>query len=302
MARIVISESMHPGAVATLRSRHDVLYDPSLVDDAPRLHRLASDCDALVVAGRTQVRGDLLQGMARCRAIGCLSTPDGNVDVDACMQRRIEVVSESGALATSAAEYVIAAAILLMRGAFAPASAPGQGAAAQRHEAAGKTLGIVGMGPAGRKAAYLAQAIGMEVLAFDPAMDPLLPAFPVAGLRFVEFGELLARSDVVTLHLFGRERARHGFDAATIARLRRGAVLVDTSCNRTVDRRAVAAALRGGALAGAALDDADGALRSVPELAGCPNLLVSPCLAEDTLESSERVAQQVAQRLQKLLR
>lgn len=304
MARIVISEPMHAGAVATLRARHEVLYEPTLVDDEPRLRQLAGDCEALVVGGRTQVRSALVQAMGRCKALGCLSTVEDNVDVDACARQRIEVVSESGALAASAAEYVIAASVMLLRGVFVPPHEGADGSAAapgQRHEAAGKHIGIVGMGVVGRAVAYLAQRIGMKVLAFDPAMDPAFPAFAVSGVEFATLDEVLARCDVLTLHLAGRHRARYGFDAARIGRIRRGAVLVDTSCNRTIDVAALAAALRSGALGGAALDDVDGTLRAVRQLAGCPNLLVSPCLAEDTLEAGERVAQQVARRLQQIL-
>ena len=72
MARIVITETMEAHAVARLHRVHEVLHDPQLVDDAPRLLALAAGADALIVRNRTQVRGALLQALVRCRVVGRL--------------------------------------------------------------------------------------------------------------------------------------------------------------------------------------------------------------------------------------
>jgi (S)-sulfolactate dehydrogenase len=303
MARIVISEHMHEGAVARLRVSHDVHYDPGLVDDALNLHKLASGCDALVVGSRTQVRDPLLQVMGRCRVLGLLSVAEDNIDMDACLRRRMEIVGEAGSTASSTAEYVLAAAIMLLRGAFGlfmSETSERAGTAGPR-EAAGKTIGIIGMGVAGRAVAWLSQQIGMKVVAFDPAMEPLAPAFPVSGVRFADLDALVAHSDVVTLHLAGRRAAQPMLDAARVARMKPGAVLVSTCRPEAVDLRAVAAALRSGALSGAALDVNPGNTPTDSALANCPNLLLTPNVSQSTVEAVERVSMVVAQRLQKLL-
>lgn len=305
MARIVISELMHEGAVARLRASHDVHYDPTLVDDALNLHKLASACDALVVGSRTQVRDPLLQVMGRCKVVGLLSVADDNIDLDACARRRIEIVGETGSTASSTAEYVVAAAIMLLRGIFTAGAfmsrTGGRAGRAGPREAAGKTIGIIGMGAAGRAVAYLAQQIGMKVTAFDAAMDPLAPVFPVSGVRFGELDAVVSQADVLTLHLSGRAAARPVLDAARVARMKPGAILINTCCPEAVDLQAVAGALRSGALGGAALDVLPGMLPSASAFANCPNLLLTPKVSESTLEAVERVSMLIAQRLQKLL-
>ena len=84
MARIVITEFMDERAVARLRAAHDVLYDATLVDDAPRLAAEAARADVLVVRNRTQVRGALLAAMGQCRVVGRLGVGLDNIDVPAC--------------------------------------------------------------------------------------------------------------------------------------------------------------------------------------------------------------------------
>jgi (S)-sulfolactate dehydrogenase len=117
--RILVAEFMDAPAVAQLRERHDVLYDPQLVDDMPRLLAEAPQCDAIIVRNRTQVRGELLAALERCTVVGRLGVGLDNIDVKACEARGIRVIPATGANALSVAEYVIAAAMLLLRGAYA---------------------------------------------------------------------------------------------------------------------------------------------------------------------------------------
>ena len=109
---------MDERAVAQLRAAHDVLYDPRLVDDPQRLLAEAATADALVVRNRTQVRGDLLAALVRCQAIGRLGVGLDNIDVAACQSRGLQVIPAIGANALSVAEYVVASAMLLLRGAY----------------------------------------------------------------------------------------------------------------------------------------------------------------------------------------
>lgn len=302
MATIVISEPMHEGAVALLRARHEVHYDPRLVDDAERLHSLVGSCHALVIGPRTEVRGSLLQTMKSCRALGLLRVHDDRVDLDACATLGIQVISEPGAFAMCVAEFVVAASIMLLhRQAATAGHLDAADARRGSREAAGKQIGIVGMGPVGRSVAYLADRMQMKVRAFDPAMDPLFPAFPVSGVEFASLEKLLATSDVVTLHLPMKERMRHRFDAARIGQMQQGAILIDTSCNRTLDLGALEAALRSGRLGGAAIDSLAGPRQAMFGLGQCANTMVFPAVGE-TIEASERAAQQVARRLHELLR
>ncbi len=303
MQRIVIAEFMDAAAVDRLRARHDVLYDPALVDDPRRLFEAAGRAHALVVRNRTQVRGELLAALAQCRVVGRLGVGLDNIDVAACEARGIRVIPATGANALSVAEYVVASAMLLLRGAYAASADVAAGrwpraALSNGRETAGKTLGLVGFGAIGRLTAGLAQALGMRTVAFDAMMDGGDPAFAAARTRPLALDELVAQSDVVSLHVPLVDGTRHLFHAGRIAAMKDGAVLVNTSRGGIVDERAVAEALRAGRLGGAALDVFDAEpLAASPHFEGCPNLLLTPHIAGVTAESNARVSGLIAERM-----
>ena len=306
--RIVVTEFMDAPAVDRLRARHDVLYDPQLVDDAPRLLREAQACEALVVRNRTQVKGELLSALARCRVVGRLGVGLDNIDVAGCEARGIRVIPATGANALSVAEYVIATAMLLLRGAYTSSADVAAGrwprnALSQGRELAGKTLGLAGFGSIGQVTARLAKALGMEVTAFDPALREDDAVFAELGVSPASLEALVAGSDVVSLHVPLVDSTRNLFDARRIAAMKEGAILVNTARGGIVDEQAVAAALRSGRLGGAALDVfTEEPLASAPHFEGCPNLVLTPHVAGVTRESNERVSSVIAARVLEALR
>ncbi len=309
MARIVVAEFMDGPAVAQLRGAgHEVVYEPQLVDDAARLAQLARDCDALVVRNRTQVRGALLDALARCRVVGRLGVGLDNIDTQACEARGIRVVPATGANALSVAEYVVTAALVLLRGAFlsTAAVASGQWPRAQLgtgREAAGKTLGLVGFGSIGQTTARLAQGLGLRVIATDPVLAADHPAYAALGVAPVSLEDLLRGADVVSLHVPLTDGTRGLFDATRIAGMKPGAVLVNTSRGHIVDLAAVVAALRAQRLGGAAIDVFDDEpLPAGVVPADCPNLILTPHISGVSLESNERVSAVIAERLLDLLK
>ncbi len=303
MARIVVTEFIDERALPRLRAAHELLYDPTLVDDAPRLLAEAADADAIVVRNRTQVRGALLDALTRVRVVGRLGVGLDNIDVAACERRGVKVIPASGANALSVAEYVVGTAMLLLRGAYAstPAVAAGQwprNALSNGREVGGKTLGLVGFGSIGQLTGRLARALGMGVVAFDAMMDDDHPAFAEVGARRVGLGELVAEADVVSLHVPLVDGTKGLFGAERIAAMKPGAVLINTSRGGIVDEPALAAALRAGHLGGAALDVFEQEpLPAAPRFEGCPNLLLTPHVAGVTAEANERVSFLIADKV-----
>ncbi len=303
MARIVITEFMDERAVARLAAAHGVLYDARLVDDAPRLQREAASCDALVVRNRTQVRGDLLAALARCRVVGRLGVGLDNIDVAGCAARGMQVIPATGANALSVAEYVVGSAMLLLRGAYQSTAAVAAGhwprqALSNGREAGGKTLGLVGFGSIGQLTAKLARALGMDVIAFDAMIDHDHPAFAATGARCAGLDEVITTGDVVSLHVPLVDSTRGLFDAARIASMKRGAVLINTARGGIVDEPALAAALKSGHLGGAAIDVfATEPLPASPHFDGCPNLILTPHIAGVTAEANERVSFLIAEKV-----
>lgn len=305
---ILITEFMDERAVERLRAVHDVTYEPTLVDDAERLLQVAPTADALIVRNRTQVRGALLQSLTRCRAVGRLGVGLDNIDVAGCESQGMQVVPATGANALSVAEYVVTAALLLLRGAYASSGAVAAGqwprnALSSGREAAGKTLGLIGFGSIGQLTARLARGLSMRVVAFDAQLPADHAAYAEHRVDPVTLDELIAQSDVVSLHVPLVDSTRNLFDASRIAAMKPGAVLINTARGGIVDEAALAAALRAGKLGGAAIDVFQTEpVGASPHFEGCPNLLLTPHIAGVSLESNERVSELIADRVLALLK
>jgi D-3-phosphoglycerate dehydrogenase / 2-oxoglutarate reductase len=226
------------------------------------------------------------------RLVCCARGGPVNVDLAAATEYGIPVCGAPGKNATAVAELTIAFALALLRG-VAPASRElGSGAwqpesafDGRRYfgaEAASSVLGLVGMGQVGRQVAERALALGFTVLANDPYADPAA----VAGVRPVGLVELLGRSDIVSLHARG---AAPLLGAAEFAALRPGAYFINTAREQLVDETALLAALKSGAVGGAALDVIEPAAGRNP-LLDLPQVLVTPHIAGATHETLTRGA------------
>jgi (S)-sulfolactate dehydrogenase len=307
MARIVISEFMDERAVAQLQARHEVLYAPTLQKDAAQLLAQASTCDALIVRNLTQVRGELLAALAQCKVVGRLGVGLDNIDVSGCESRGIKVIPATGANALSVAEYVIATAMLLLRGAYASTADVVAGkwpraALSSGRETAGQTLGLIGFGSIGQTTARLALGLGMQVQAFDAALAANHPIYAQLGVKPVTLEALIAQSDVVSLHVPLVDGTRGLFNAQRIAAMKKAAILINTSRGHIVDSEAVAASLKAGHLGGAALDVFDAEpMPASAAFADCPNLILTPHISGVSFESNERVSFLIAEKVLEVL-
>jgi (S)-sulfolactate dehydrogenase len=303
MPKVVISEFMDPAAIAADLADFDTLYDPGLVDRPDALAAALGDADGWIVRNRTQVRGALLAAAPRLRVVGRLGVGLDNIDVAACRARGIAVYPATGANDGAVAEYVVTAALLLLRGAYGATARVAAGAwprdALMGREIAGKRLGLVGFGANARETARRAAALGMTVAAHDPFLPPGDPAWtpPYGPVERQDLDALIARSDVLSLHVPLTDGTRGLIDAAAIARMPEGAVLINAARGGIVDAAAVAASLRAGHLGGAALDVFEreplDAAAGAP-FADVPNLILTPHIAGVTRESNVRVSAVIA--------
>lgn len=234
------------------------------------------------------VNGDVIRAAPRLRLVGCARSNPVNVDVAACHRRGIPVIHTPGRNATAVAELTLAFILALARRvteldqAMRSPAAPGLWAAEARDgitgdEVAGATLGIVGFGNIGRLVARRARAFDMQVLAYDPYVDP--SAMHRLGAEPASFDDILARSDFLTLHAAVPADGRPLLDERAFRRMKRGARLINTARARLVDEGALVKALEAGHLAGAALDvfssepiDAGSPLRRLPNVILTPHI------------------------------
>jgi (S)-sulfolactate dehydrogenase len=305
--KIIITEFMDERAVAQLSAKHDVVYDPKLVDTPAELLKAAAICDAIIVRNRTQVRGDLLTALKQCKVVGRLGVGLDNIDVPGCEAKGMKVIPATGANALSVAEYVIASAMMLLRGAFAATDDVVAGrwprnALSNGRETAGKTLGIIGFGSIGQTTARLARGLGMHVIAYDPVMPASSPVFAELGAKSASLDDVITQADVVTLHVPLVDSTRGLFNAARIASMKAGAILINTSRGHIVDVEAVAQSLKSGHLGGAALDVFDTEpMPATPVFESCPGLLLTPHISGVTYEANERVSFLIAEKVMEAL-
>jgi (S)-sulfolactate dehydrogenase len=295
MSDIVISEFMDQAAIDAILRGRDVLYDPKLVDDKDRLYAALADCRALIVRNRTQVRAPLLDAAPRLKVVGRLGVGLDNIDVDACAAHKIIVRPASGANDLSVAEYVITAALLLRRRAWYATSRLAAGEWPRMEliggELSGARLGLIGFGAIARLTATKAAALGMTVAAFDPFLPPDHAAW--LNVARQSFEEILSSCDVVSLHTPLTPQTRRMLDGPALRRMRSGAILINAARGGIVDESALAAALSGGHLGGAALDVFETEPLTPAAAAvfkGIPNLILTPHIAGVTEESNVRVS------------
>lgn len=305
---VLISEFMDEGAVAALAAKFATDYDPDLVGDRAALLARVAGATALIVRNRTQVDRAVLDAAPLLRVVGRLGVGLDNIDVAACAARGVAVIPATGANALAVAEYVIGTAMALLRQAYTrsgetAAGAWPRGALSNGREIGGKTLGLIGFGGIGQLCAGLARGLGMQVIAHDPMLPADSPLWAQTGVGQRSLEALLAESDVVSLHVPLTPGTRKLIDAAALARMRSGAILVNTSRGGIVDEAALAAALRSGHLGGAAIDVfGQEPLGAGSALADAPNAILTPHIAGVTFESNLRVSGLIAERVAALLR
>ena len=303
---IVITEFMDAAAVEQLRRDFSIHYDPQLADQPDIIAQLAQTSPALIVRNRTQVRGVLLDACQHLRVVGRLGVGLDNIDLTACEQRGIQVLPASGANTIAVAEYVLAVILLLRRGAFFASAEVLAGHWPRERlsglEISGTQLGLVGFGAIAQAVAQRAQALGMTVMSYDPFVAETTWT-NTATTRCDSLPELLAVSDVISLHVPLNNTTHHLLSADTLSAIKPGAVLINTARGGIVDEAALAEALHSGHLAGAALDVFEHEpLAAHSVLEDVPNLILTPHIAGITQESNRRVSAVTADNVRHVLR
>ncbi len=275
-----------------------------VVSPAPgSLEAELGDADALVVRSATRVTAGLLERATRLRVIGRAGVGVDNIDLDAATRRGILVMNTPGGNAISVAEHTLALLLALARSVPQLNAAVHAGrwekSGAAGVELRGKTLGLLGLGRVGSEVARRARALEMRVLAHDPYISENVAR--EADVELAPLAELLARSDFLSLHAALSPATEGIVNAAALAKMKRGARLINTARGELVDEAALAEALRSGHLAGAAVDVfAVEPPRGSP-LVGLLNVIATPHVAGSTEEAQEEVGTLIAQQVRDFL-
>jgi len=294
MPQLVITEYMDDAAVAELQQSFDLVYDPQLVDDRPRLIALLKEAEGLVVRNRTQVTADLLDAGPNLKVIGRLGVGLDNIDLKAAADRGIAVCPAEGANADSVAEYVITSALHLLRPVYTSTQAMLAGdfpraALSHGQEIQNKTLTLIGGGVIGQAVMRRAEAMGMSILIVDPQFELGITR---DGAEVVTMEDGLKQGDVITLHVPLNKATQNLIDAKALGMMKPSAILINTARGGVVDHDALADALHGNRLAGAAIDvfpNEPASQQDLKMFAGLENIILTPHIAGLTVEANGRV-------------
>ncbi len=296
--RIVVTRRIPEPALDLLGEAGDVWVSP---DDRPlevaELHRAVKGADAIVTMLHDRVDAALLAAAGpQLQVVANVAVGYDNVDVAACTERGVRFTNTPGVLTDATADIAFALILMATR-------RLGEGERLIRTgvpwsfnmffllgtSVQGKTLGIVGLGQIGTATARRARAFGMDVIysgrrAADPALEREL------GARRVDLDELLATSDVVSLHCPLTDDTRHLIDGARLRQMKPSAYLVNTTRGPVVDEGALAEALRDGVIAGAGLDVFEKEPEVHPALLELENVTLIPHLGSATIETRTQMA------------
>ena len=302
-AKLLLLEGVNDSAVELLETSGF-----SAIERLPKalegdvLRKALKGISLLGIRSRTALTQDVFAAADQLVAVGCFSVGTNQVDLNAARRRGIPVFNAPFSNTRSVAELVIGEIVMLLRQIFTRSIAAHDGgwdkSAAGSREVRGRTLGIIGYGNIGSQLSTLAEAMGMRVIYFDRT-DKLRHGNtePVERLE-----TLLAQSDVVSLHVPETPETHNMIGARELRLMRPGSCLINNSRGTVVDLDALAAALRDGHLAGAALDvfpvePSSNSERFQSPVQGLKNVILTPHIGGSTEEAQERIGGEVARKL-----
>lgn len=300
--RFLLLEGVHQNALDVLHANGytNIEYLKTALDEDALVEKI-KDAHFVGLRSRTQITERVLDAAQKLIAIGCFCIGTNQVKLKAAMEKGIPVFNAPYSNTRSVAELVLAEAILLLRGIpeknFIVHRGGWSKSAEGSYETRGKTLGIVGYGSIGSQLSVLAESLGMHVIYFD-----VVTKLPLGNARQVtSMDELLAQSDVVSLHVPDLPSTRNMMRAEHFAQMKQGAIFINAARGTCVDIDALAAAIKSQHLGGAAIDvfpkepKANGEEFESP-LRGLENVILTPHIGGSTLEAQANIGLEVAEK------
>jgi D-3-phosphoglycerate dehydrogenase len=294
--KVLVADDLSAAAVKVM-SEAGLQVDVRTGLPPAQLGEIIAGYQGLAVRSATKVTADLLARASSLKIVGRAGVGVDNIDVPAATARKVQVINTPSGNAIAAGELAIGYIFALARKLPQATASMKRGEWEKKKlmgvEVTGKTLGVVGFGNIGRQVAERAVGLRMKVLAHDPALAP--GATAPAGIELCGFDDLIARADFVTLHLPLIPATKGLFGAATLARMKKGAYLINCARGGIVDETALYEALKSGHLAGAALDVFEKEPCGPLPLLELDNVLASPHVGASTKEAQDKVAVELAE-------
>ena len=292
-SKVLLTDGLAQEGTELLRTRADV--DDRAGISADQLATIIADYDALIVRSRTKVTAELLNDAYRLKVIGRAGVGVDNIDLDAAKSHNMVVVNAPSATSVAVAELTMGLMLSLVREIPRADGAMKNGQWLKKEleggELAGKTLGILGFGRIGSEVAKRALAFDMQIIACDPRKSDVASRLPVER---VSLDELLARSDLLTIHTPLNAETRGLFNSPTLEKMKPGAYLLCAARGGIIVEADLLRTLESGHLAGAALDVYEHEPPENNPLVLHPKVICTPHIGAQTQEAQRRSALDIA--------
>jgi D-3-phosphoglycerate dehydrogenase / 2-oxoglutarate reductase len=298
MVKVLISDKMSPLAAECFKARGiEVDVKPGMTPE--QLIACIGDYDGLAIRSATKVTAAVFDAASNLKVVGRAGIGVDNIDSAAATQKGTVVMNTPFGNSITTAEHAISLMLAVARQIPAANASTHAGKWEKSKfmgvELMGKTLGIIGCGNIGAVVADRAQGLKMKVVAFDPYLSP--ERAMDLGVEKVEFDEMLARADFISLHTPLTDATRGIINAGAIEKMKTGVRIVNCARGGLVVEADLKAGLDSGKIAGAALDVFAKEPATENALFGHPAMVVTPHLGASTTEAQEKVAQQVAEQM-----
>ena len=302
--KVLVSDKLSAAAIDHFNARGIAVdFQPDLGKDKDKLRAVIGDYDGLAIRSATKVSEKLLTAAGRLKVIGRAGIGVDNIDRAAASRRGIIVMNTPFGNSITTAEHAIAMMLALVRQ-IPEASALTQSGSWEKSrfmgiEVTGKTLGVIGAGNIGSLVCERARGLKMKVIAYDPFLGE--DKATQMGVEKLELDEVLARADIITLHVPLTDETKNLLSRENLAKTKAGVRIINCARGGLIDEDALAEGLKSGHIAGAALDVFATEPATENPLFGLPNVVCTPHLGAATAEAQEKVALQVAEQMSDFL-
>jgi D-3-phosphoglycerate dehydrogenase len=301
--KVLLLDGIDPAGIDVIKKTKEI--EPIVHDKISRdeLMKIVGDADGIIVRSATSVDRELMRKAGRLKVVGRAGVGVDNVDLDAATEHGILVMNSPGGSTTTTAEHTIAMLFSLARN-IPQAYKSLKGHQWEKNkfkgvELAGKTLGVIGLGRIGSEVARKCQAMGMNVLAYDPYINP--DAHLSTGLELVPLEEIFSQADFITVHVPLTDDTRNLVNSNTIARMKDGVRLLNCARGGIINENDLADALKSGKVAGAAFDVFEVEPNTESPLLAFDNFIATPHLGASTVEAQRKVSEDICRQVSDFL-
>jgi len=297
--KVLLLDGIDPAGVEVIQRTKSI--EPIVHDKTSRnqVLELVRDVDGIIVRSGTAVDRELIQKAQLLRVIGRAGVGVDNVDVNAATERGVLVMNSPGGSTTTTAEHTIAMLFALAR------NIPQAYKTLRNHqwektkfkgiELSGKTLAVIGLGRIGSEVARKCQAMGMNVIAYDPYINP--DAHLSSGLELVDLQSIFEQADFITVHVPLSEHTRNLINKDTFDRMKEGVRILNCARGGIVNERDLYDALKTGRVGGAAFDVFEVEPNTESPLLELDNFIATPHLGASTVEAQRKVSEDICQQV-----